>query len=317
MFVKRFSFIRVGVGVLATFPFAQVAVGQTDDGAPTAQTRSRFAEASRLLKADKPAVACPMLEEIVTSAPQYTAAKWSLADCYARTGKLVSALRLYTILEQEATDQGQDTPRRQAAEKRASIEPRISHLRIVVPETVKDAKDLTILNDGERLYPQQWGIAIPVDRGAHTIEARFPGETPWKRVVDVWQEQASVDVNVEIPLPYRSEKPKKSPESTNTPLAPMQSRTPSNSPVRETWGTRQTIGLASVGIGVMGLGLGIAFGAAALSAKNESNASHCNGRNQCDSTGIDLRKDAVSYGNVSTGMFIAGGLLAAGGFTLF
>jgi len=254
-----------------------------------------------------------MLEEIVTTAPSHFAAKMSLADCYARTGKLVSASRLYTILEQEAADDGQDRLRRTAAEKRSAIEPRISHLRVVVPEALSKSKQLVILHDGERIYPAQWGVSVPVDRGPHVIEARLGNETPWRKAVDIWQDGAIVEVAVDMAVPYYpgnvaaapSNVPSSIPEPPKTPAQP-----------KEFWSTGRILGVTTVGLGVVGLGLGIGFGAAAISKQDESKT-FCNELNQCTLEGLVLRKDTMTRGNVSTAMFITGGILAAGGATLF
>jgi hypothetical protein len=62
-------------------------------------------------------------------------------------------------------------------------------------------------------------------------------------------------------------------------------------------------------------------GILALSQNASANSGHCGGSlggaNQCDATGVSLRSQAVGYGNVSTIAFIAGGVLAAGGATLW
>jgi hypothetical protein len=315
MIVQRFSLIHAATCLLAVSLLTTHAAGQTQDEAPNAQTRNRLAEALRLLKADKPAAACPMLEEIVTSAPQYSAAKLSLADCYVQVGKLVSATRLYSILEQEASDRGQDTARRIAANKRVAIESRISHVRVIVPEILQTAKDLIILRDGERLVSAQWGVAMPVDRGPHTIEARLPGETPWKKDVDVWQDSAIVDISVDLPLPYRPEKPSTSTKPKDATVSPI---VPIKQSGKEPWSNARVIGFSTAGLGLLGLSIGLGFGAAAISTNNESNAEHCDAEtNYCDNTGLALRDKTLLLGNISTGVVIAGSVLAIGGLTVF
>ncbi len=49
----------------------------------------------------------------------------------------------------------------------------------------------------------------------------------------------------------------------------------------------------------------------------DDSASHCNDQNKCDSEGIAIRNDAIAKGNVGTGLFVAGAVLAAGGVVLW
>lgn len=304
--------------LLLTFvPSAAIAAGTQPDAELNVSQKKRFVEASRLMDADNAVAACPILEEIVLAAPQHLAARASLADCYARTGKYYSSSRLYTILEQQAAEQKQNTTRRMAIDRRAAIEQKISHVRIVVPDVLAQSKDLIVLHDGERVFPAQWGIATPVDRGTHTIEAQIPGESPWKKIVDVWQDSAIVVVTVDMPLPYRSEKKVNGSKSEKLqdfaekgPVLPIPAP-------RKSWNTEQILGMTTAGLGAVGLGLGIAFGVAAVSKQNESNDGSCDKDNFCTPLGMRLRDETLAYGNASTGMFITGGIFAAGGTALF
>jgi hypothetical protein len=62
--------------------------------------------------------------------------------------------------------------------------------------------------------------------------------------------------------------------------------------------------------------LGSVFGASAQSKNTDANNGHCHG-NTCDATGVTLRQDAVHAGNLSTIMFVAGGVALAGGAVLW
>lgn len=74
------------------------------------------------------------------------------------------------------------------------------------------------------------------------------------------------------------------------------------------------VGLVTAGLGVVGLGVGTVF---ALSAMGDKNDSHCV-NNVCSSdANAQKLKDAGSAASMSTIFFIAGGVLAAGGITLF
>ena len=75
-------------------------------------------------------------------------------------------------------------------------------------------------------------------------------------------------------------------------------------------------GWVVAGVGGLGLGVGLGFGGAAISQASFSNQ-YCPTSTQCTSqTGVNLRSNAVSLGNVSTGMVIVGGVVAAAGVVL-
>jgi hypothetical protein len=64
--------------------------------------------------------------------------------------------------------------------------------------------------------------------------------------------------------------------------------------------------------------VGASFGVVSITKKSASNSDgHCGEDNRCDATGVGLRDDAITAGDVSTAFFIAGGALAAGGAVLF
>jgi hypothetical protein len=83
----------------------------------------------------------------------------------------------------------------------------------------------------------------------------------------------------------------------------------------------KTAGLVVGAVGVVALGVGTVLGVLAISKNSNANSGHCGtafgGANNCDPTGLALRSDAVTFGNVSTASFITGGVLAAGGAGLW
>ncbi len=80
--------------------------------------------------------------------------------------------------------------------------------------------------------------------------------------------------------------------------------------------TQATLGLSVGGVGAIGFLIGAGFGITATIKKGESSAAgHCVG-NLCDRTGAALLETSLDYGNWSTAMFIAGGLVFVGGIVL-
>ena len=160
----------------------------------------------------------------------------------------------------------------------------------------------------------QWGSPLAVDPGKHTVEASAPGKVTWTATEDVQSPGASTTVHVEAladaPVVASPTNPGLPATSPTTPGG----ETTASSPLK-------TVGLIVGGVGVAGLAAGGIFGFLALSKNSSANSGHCGGSlggaNQCDATGVSLRSDAVSFGNISTIAFIAGGVLAAGGATLW
>jgi hypothetical protein len=72
----------------------------------------------------------------------------------------------------------------------------------------------------------------------------------------------------------------------------------------------------TAGVGAVGLILGATFGILTKLKLDDSNRGGCT-NNDCNNAGFALRNDARTFGDLSTGFFIAGGVLAATGVTLF
>lgn len=280
------------------------ALGQTKAAPADEKLVAQLEEANKLIRDGKPLSACPILEDIVTSDPRQAAAKQALADCYVAVGKLLSASRTYEAIAKEAEAAGQEVVRKVAEDKRHALAPRLSHLRIVVPPSLQRVQGLMIVLDGEKLERAQWGEAYPADRGPHKVEALLLGDRVWSTVRDVFEEGATLDVEVDVHAPFLC---------VGQDCAPASDR--KKKP--EFWTKGRVAGVTLAAVGVAGLGVGAGFGAAAFSARNESNAGHCNERDECDPVGRDLRYESLGYGNVSTAMFVGGGILAGTGLILF
>jgi hypothetical protein len=279
-----------------------------------AVAQSLYDDAKKLMAASKWSDACPKLEESQRLDPT-PVTEFYLADCYERAGRTASAWT--TFLDLAAKEHNTGGPKsaereRVAREHARALEPKLSHLVIDVPVTTR-VPGLVVKRDGEVVRDGQWGTQVAVDPGKHTIEASAPGKTAWSTTQDVQGQGSSTTVRVEglvdVPVAVGQGTPLKS--GVVDPPRPL----PSNgSPLK-------TVGLVVGGVGVAGLIAGAIFGVEALSKNSSANSGHCGGSlgsaNDCDSTGVSLRHDAVTFGNVSTVAFIAGGVLAAGGATLF
>jgi hypothetical protein len=86
-------------------------------------------------------------------------------------------------------------------------------------------------------------------------------------------------------------------------------------PDTSTGRAQRIAGIAMGGAGFAGVMVASIFGAQAI-AINDSSQGHCRG-NQCDADGVAMREKAVARGNISTGTFIAGAALLAGGAVVY
>jgi hypothetical protein len=74
------------------------------------------------------------------------------------------------------------------------------------------------------------------------------------------------------------------------------------------------LGIAATVVGAGGIGAGTGLGFMARSAYDASNQVNCSkATNQCNAAGVGQRSDAVTKGNIGTGVFVAGAVFAAGG----
>jgi hypothetical protein len=106
----------------------------------------------------------------------------NLGDCYVRLGKTASA---WTILGEAETiaERVQDQSAAELAHRRrAELEPGLARLTIDVPVAAR-AEGLEVLRDGKPVIAAAWGMAVPVDPGAHVVEARAPGKKPRRHEV--------------------------------------------------------------------------------------------------------------------------------------
>ena len=290
----------------------------------SAVAQSLYDQGRKLAAQNNYADACPKLEESQRLDPTAVTQFW-LADCYEHVGRTASAWS--SFLDLAATARRNGGPKAEEREKVAkdranALSPKLTQLAISVPDAVK-VPGLVIKRDGEAVHSGQWGSPVPVDPGNHTIEASAPGKQTWTKTQDVEGVGQTVTVQVDplgdtpvaitAPAPGGVQSPGgRDASGASTDYVPP--TTARSSPLK-------TSGLVVGAVGVVGLGVGTAFGVLAISKNSSANDGHCGaafgGANNCDQTGLSLRSDAVTFGNASTVSFIAGGVLAAGGAALW
>jgi serine/threonine-protein kinase len=277
-----------------------------------------FEDGKRLMAEGKHAEACPKLAESQRIDPG-AGTLYNLSLCYEAIGRTASAWVGFRDVAAMAMNAGQAEREKVARGKAAALEPKLMRLKVTVQPAAQSA-GAEVKRDGAVIAPALWGAAVPLDPGKHVISASAPGREPWE--VTVVLDQAGNTVTVDVP-PLLEKKggavaPPPPPPPTDTPPPPPVKPPPSETPAPRPW--QRPLGIAATSVGAVGLGLGVAFGFMAKSAFNASNApgGGCSAATDvCTQAGLDQRSNAVMKGNVGTGVFVAGAVLAAGGVVLW
>lgn len=283
------------------------AFAQTDRSAAVAL----FDEAERLMASGDYPHACPKYAESNRIDPQL-GALLHLADCYEKAGEVASAWAAFRDAA-ELADRKADDRSRMARERASALEARLPHLTIKLAPAAEVA-GLEVIRDGNAVSPASFGTAVPVDPGSHVVEARAPGKEPWKVTLAI----SAGDKNGLVTIPPLAPAPlPASSAAVNSALASSALST-TDSPARA-GGTQRVLGWSALGLGVVGVGLGIAFEMERSSKLSDRDAT-CPSGSGCSSADIasiaDLTNQARRAGSIGGVSLIAGGLLAAGGMAL-
>jgi hypothetical protein len=128
----------------------------------------------------------------------------NLADCYEENGQTASAWARYLDAAPLSHRAGQAERERYARAHAAALEPKLSRLTVVVPSA---PSGLSVTRDGVAIDAATWGTAVPVDPGAHVVEARAPGMPAWSMAVKVGVGDGKVRVEVPVLTDARSTSP--------------------------------------------------------------------------------------------------------------
>lgn len=300
------------------------AFGQSASDKATAV--SLFDEGKKLVKAGKYAEACGKFELSQKLDPG-VGTLGSLADCYEKAGKTASAWQAWRETAAAAASKGQADREKYARDKAKALEPKVAHVTITVP-AASHVPGLEVHLDGSP-GAILWEVAIPMDPGTHTIEARAPGRKTYATSIAVSPDGGATTVTIP---PLDAESGTAPPIATTTPTtdtSPLTSPTTvattdtgapptaTDAPT-STWSSQKTAALAVGGVGVVGIVVGSIFGLRAKSKNDDAN-SNCrpDDPTRCTSTGVSLSDDAHSAATISTIAFIAGGAALVGGAVLW
>ncbi len=296
---------------------ARLALAQTD----TVAAESLFQQGRSLLEARKFDEACPKLKESLRLDPA-TGTLLALALCHEAQGKLASAWAEFTDAAGRARGEGRKDREDVANQHANALYPRLSALTIEVAPDAAAIPGLEVRRDGVLLGRGAWGSSVPIDGGEHVVDVTAPGMQPWQGKLSVQKERepARLAVPALVPVPASAPVVAVAPVAEPIVAAPVAPSASAPPPERDRGGsgfsTLQWAGAGTALAGAATAGVGGYFLLAALDSKSASK-DHCDPANYCDDKGFTARDTAVFRGNVATVLSIAGGVLVAGGVTLF
>jgi tetratricopeptide (TPR) repeat protein len=292
--------------------------GSLARGAEPSTAEALFREGRELLARGDYAAACPKLEESQRLDPA-PGTEFNLGRCYELLGRLASAWGAYADVAQVTHSFGQKERELRARERVAAIEPRLS---FVLVKAASHADGLHLRRDGAPMPLAQLDVEIPVDPGDHVLAAEAPGKRPWEAHFRISHEAERVVVEVPLLEPAPPEADAASPpldgatplaQGNEAPLAAnaREAHLPAPVSLPTSGGTTQrAIAVALLGSSLVAAGFGTYFGIERIDLGNQLKTAGPNASAQYDSANLD--------GYLSTGTFIASGVLAlAGGITWF
>ena len=257
-----------------------------------------FSDARALADKGDFAAACPKFAESQRLDPGM-GTLYNLGDCYEHVGRTASAWAAFREVASQAQAAGQSARETDARQRAAVLEKVLTRVTI---EVRNPPPGVVIERDGVRVGAAQWGLSLPLDPGPHTLVVKAPAKKDWTKTFDVPQKGAMV-----VPVPVLEDAP---PEPA-LPRGPDAETGPTNA-----GRTQRTIGLVVSGVGVAALGVVAVFGLISMGHKSDVDK-NCSAVNGCNADGAAASESAVHTGNASTGFFIGGAVLVAGGVLLF
>jgi len=265
-----------------------------------AAAEALFRRGLELMEAWRLAEACPLIEESVRL-DYGAAAEFRLAECLEKSGRVASAWARYTNVTHISRQQAQHERAVLAARKASELLPKLPYLMVAVSATVAAVPGLVVMRGEAAVGPPQWGVPVPVDPGAHTVEARAPGYRAWATTTSlVIGERRRVYVEVLEPAAPPA------PVVTTVQVAPEPRAGP---------GWPRTAGLVSGGLGALGLAAGVVVGVLAKGQYDEAVAAECDALG-CSSRGLADVEAARGLGDGGTVLSVAGAVALTAGLSL-
>lgn len=259
------------------------------------------------------------------------AADPTTADCLAANNSSVNLRNLHKLRDARAqllVCAAQSCP----ADVQKECLSHLDEVNAQIPTIVFEAKDavtgkdlsaVRVTMDGQPLADRLEGTAVSVDPGEHTFTFETEGQAPITRqfvLQEAQKDRHEPIVFGTAPLAAPLAPPLAPPVATPAAATAEAPAPPPGGPASfgeapSRLGGQRIASLVVAGIGVVGIGVGTAFGLMAISKKNDAEGV-C--PNQCATQSqVNMWNDAKTTGNISTALFIVGGVGLAGGAVLW
>ncbi len=227
-----------------------------------------------------------------------------LAIAYERSTppRMVQAVETWQRLSQEHLAPDAPAVFRSAVEEAqrefTRLDSRIGHLVVEVPSSLQASVVIEI--DGQTYPATSFNTVRFVDAGQHRIVDHIPGRPQREHVVNI-SPGATERVQIEAPVVQQVETPIVQQPRTQVVLRP--------NPLR-------TVGIITAGVGAAALIGGVITGVMANGQFADLETA-CPNRVCPSQTALDQRNSVDTLATATTGLLVAGGVLAAAGVTLF
>ncbi len=257
--------------------FALASTGARADASTAADqtlAQTLFDEGVSLMDKGRFTEACPKLAESQRLDPG-GGTLLNLGFCRQNEGKLASAWAAYNEALSQAIKDGRKDREAAARVHVDELKDKFATLAIDVSEAARKIDQIEIRIDGTAVRQAAWGVASPIDRGAHGIVVSAPGKKEFKTSIEVQQDGTTQRVSI--------------PALEDAPVvAPIDRGGP------ERRSSQALIGWVTGGVGVAMLGVGVATGILALDARAKSNTD-CGPLVHCTQAGVDYNDQAKTY----------------------
>ncbi len=304
--VRRGALALVLTAACALVALPAAAQAPAGGGDREAERTQLYKEAVDLANAGRWGDAAEKLRAVlaIRSSPKV---QFTFAQAEEHVGKLAMAYDAYAQALADAEAARENDVADTAGAALHALAARVPIVRVKVTGVGASAATATIDEHAARI-----GDLVRVDPGEHVVSVTAPGARAAQSKITIAEGQ-----RVEVPVQLVAEGFQEAPAATPAPAPPEAEGEAATAPETASgpfpW---RMVGLVAAGVGVVGLGVGTYFGIDAISKNNTSNQTGCS-NDVCQPGAYATREDAKSSATVSTIAFVAGGVLAAAGITLW
>lgn len=312
MTMKRIFGVVGLVAALATSSPARA------DHAEELAAQTLYDKALELMKAGKPASACPLLAESQRLDPA-AGTQYHLAECFEKTGRIEAAWKLYTEVAEASKKAGRKDREAQASERAEIVRKQLPRVTITVSPDLATVDGLAVTRDGKPVPREEWSLETPVEAGEHTIEARATGKKPW-RGTTVARAGAIAEVRVPALEALAAAVVKAPVQERSLPVDASAAAPPRAVP-------NKALVIAGASLAAVGLGMGIGFTVKSAAKADERDNLIASdpmrykyppcvpGSHTCLPAVHDADAAYVAFARISTVSYIVAGIVGAGTLT--